>query len=302
LQLLAIKTSHNMRNLLALSHEIAFVSSLDRLLERERVETTEMSAKNGSRDRSCEHATELYSSLQVRPVTQRIVAAIRTGGGHSAVVARSGIASRTLSNLVAGQEPKLQQLVQLAAATGVRLEWLATGEGPMRAEAALALESGAPLLTEDGRPLGAEAPPGPPAMVFIPRYDARASAGRGGPDETGPLVENVAFPAAFLAEQLRRDPRHLALLECIGDSMDPTLHDGDLLLVDTSARHPVTGRIYVCRVNDTLLAKRVQHRLDGVVRLLSDNPRYPPEELRPSDATPLDVLGEVVWRCGKVAP
>jgi phage repressor protein C with HTH and peptisase S24 domain len=226
-------------------------------------------------------------------VTGRIRQAVKLAGGFTAVVDRSDLPGRTLSRLLSGQEPKLSQLLALATATFVRLEWLASGTGPMRPSEAEVFQAGDELAGDDASA---------PQAVLIRRYDARASAGPATGIEAGPPLENLAFPAAFIHGQLRRDPAHLAVLECIGDSMEPTLHDGDLLLVDTARREPASGRIYVFRVDGALLAKRIQRRLDGSLQLISDNPRYPTEEFRPSASAPLDVLGEVVWRCGKIGP
>lgn len=65
--------------------------------------------------------------------TERLRAAIRSAGGNKVVVARTGIPKTTLDGYLGGGEMKLSNAVALAEATGVRLEWLATGEGPMRA-------------------------------------------------------------------------------------------------------------------------------------------------------------------------
>jgi phage repressor protein C with HTH and peptisase S24 domain len=222
---------------------------------------------------------------------ERIRGAVNAAGGYTAVAATKLVAGRTLSNLIAGQEPKYSQLLAIAQATGVRLEWLASGTGPMRpdgtgfAEEAVAFAAGVPR-------------PNPADDVLISRYDARAAAGLGATENTGYPVEKVLFSADFIRNKLRRKPEHLALIECAGDSMEPTLFNGDELLVDTSTTTMRHGGIYVLRVGGALLAKRVQPRLDGTVMILSDNPRYPPETITPSEATPLDVVGEVLWRSG----
>lgn len=65
-------------------------------------------------------------------VTERLRVAVKDAGGHGRVSEQSGITSRTLSNLLAGQEPKLSQLLAIARTCDVRLEWLATGIEPMR--------------------------------------------------------------------------------------------------------------------------------------------------------------------------
>jgi phage repressor protein C with HTH and peptisase S24 domain len=222
---------------------------------------------------------------------ERIRGAVNAAGGYTAVAATKLVAGRTLSNLIAGQEPKYSQLLAIAQATGVRLEWLTSGSGPMRAEGAGFAEEPAAFAAAIPRPA-------PTDDVLISRYDARAAAGLVATENTSYPVEKVLFSGDFIRNKLRRKPEHLALIECAGDSMEPTLLNGDELLVDTSPTSLRVGSIYILRVGGALLAKRVQPRLDGTVLILSDNPRYPPEVITPSDATPLDVVGEVLWRSG----
>ncbi len=222
---------------------------------------------------------------------ERIRKAVQLAGGYSAVADKPGLPGRTLSRLLAGQEPKMSHILDLALAASVRVEWLATGAGPMRAD-------GSGFAEEPTAFAAAVSRPAPGDDVLISRYDARAAAGLGATENTGYPVEKVLFSGDFIRNKLRRKPENLALIECCGDSMEPALLDGDELLVDTSATTLRHGAIYILRVGGALLAKRVQPRLDGTVAILSDNPRYPPEVISPSEATPLDVVGEVLWRSG----
>jgi phage repressor protein C with HTH and peptisase S24 domain len=223
--------------------------------------------------------------------TERLREAVREAGGPSAVAKRAEMHLGTLNNYLGGRDMKAASMISLAEATGVRLEWLASGTGPMRADGTGFAEETAAFSAGHAR----QAPEG---GVLIPRYEARASAGIGTTLDPGWAIEKVMFSAEFIRTKLRRNPEHLALIECSGDSMEPALRDGDELLVDTSATEPRSGPIYILRVGGALLAKRVQPRMDGTVMILSDNPRYPPEVITPSDATPLDVVGEVLWRSG----
>lgn len=245
----------------------------------------------GGSDLSDEDGTVPGPDNSLQEVTSRIAKAVKAGGGYSAVAARRALPGRTLSNLIGGQEPKYSQLLAIAQATGVRLEWLATGAGPMHEAEAGLLECGADLGGQDLAPQA-------PGSMLVPRYDARAAAGSGSPFNEGRMVGKVQISGDLLAPHLRRNPAHLALIECMGDSMEPALRDGDYLLVDTSIRNVAAGPIYILRVGDTLLAKRLQPRLDGTVLVISDNPRYPPETVTPSDAHPLEIVGEVIWRSG----
>lgn len=224
---------------------------------------------------------------------ERLRQAVSIAGSRTALSAKTGIAKRTLGYLLAGQDAKLAQLRSIADGVGVRLEWLATGQGPMR-PAGLGFE-------EEGAAFSVGQAHEPPAGgVLIPRYEARASAGVGTPLDPGWVSEKVLFSADFIRKRLRRKPENLALIECTGDSMEPTLHDGDELLVDTTANDIRSGAIYILRVAGALLAKRVQPRLDGTVMIISDNTRYPPEVFQPSEESQLDIVGEVIWRSGSL--
>jgi phage repressor protein C with HTH and peptisase S24 domain len=78
--------------------------------------------------------------------------------------------------------------------------------------------------------------------------------------------------------------------------MEPSLRDGDEILVDRSPR-PLRDGIHVVRLDGALLVKRVETGRPGVVTLISDNPAYRPIECQPAD---IEVLGRVVWKGGRV--
>ena len=76
------------------------------------------------------------------------------------------------------------------------------------------------------------------------------------------------------------------------------LANGDLLLIDASAKHFGGFGVYVLEVSGERLVKRVQPKLDGSLTLISDNPAYEPEHIPPSQAADILVIGRVVWTCG----
>ena len=187
---------------------------------------------------------------------------------------------------------KLSTLDALSRLTGARLEWLVYGQGPMRASETGEMQAGDELAGDDlVAPI--------PGTVLISRYDARASAGPGNGLSEGAILGQVAFSEAWVRRSLGRDPAQLALLEARGDSMEPTIRDGDVIMIDTSAMEIVSGRIYVLRVDGELMLKRLQRRVNGAVVVLSDNPRYPPEEVPQGQSAPT-ILGEVLWRGHRV--
>jgi len=66
----------------------------------------------------------------------RLRQAVGAAGGNKAVSARSGVPIGTLNNYLGGRDMKASALIALADATGVTLDWLAAGRGPMRPGAA----------------------------------------------------------------------------------------------------------------------------------------------------------------------
>lgn len=63
---------------------------------------------------------------------ERLKEALGGAGGSKVVAEKSGVPLSTIGGYTRGGEMKLSNLRQLADATGVTVEWLATGRGPMR--------------------------------------------------------------------------------------------------------------------------------------------------------------------------
>lgn len=131
--------------------------------------------------------------------------------------------------------------------------------------------------------------------VDVPRLPLGASAGPGAtPAEERP-VGAFRFSSRWLRGQ-GFDPAMLSAILVTGDSMEPTLRDGDEILVDRSPG-PLRDGIHVVRVDDALLVKRIDTGRPGVIALISDNPSYRSLELPPKD---VQVIGRVVWKSGRL--
>jgi phage repressor protein C with HTH and peptisase S24 domain len=88
----------------------------------------------------------------------------------------------------------------------------------------------------------------------------------------------------------------LTAIEVQGDSMEPTLRDGDEILVDRSQRRLRSG-VHVIRLDDVLLVKRLAPAAGGAVEIISDNPAYG-RAVRPHDE--VELVGRVVWKGGRL--
>ena len=132
---------------------------------------------------------------------------------------------------------------------------------------------------------------GPPTspLATIRRIDVEASAGAGAFAGDDPSAAPMLLDPR-LVEALRLDPDHAAMLRARGDSMEPTIADGDQIVVDErDTRITATPAIFVLRWEGALLVKRVARTAAGL-HVASDNPAYPPF-IAPS----AEIVGRVVW-------
>ena len=76
--------------------------------------------------------------------------------------------------------------------------------------------------------------------------------------------------------------------------MDPTLCDSDDIMVDHgAAQRPLRDGIYVLRMDDVLLVKRIAVAPSGHLSIRSDNPQYP--DWDDFDPAEINIIGRVVW-------
>lgn len=193
-------------------------------------------------------------------------------GGLSRLAEKAGVAASTISRCLAGgSSPNLASAAALARAGEVSLDWLASGRGSPDAHGSDMEES-------------------------VPFYDLQASAGPGllAPDHD-PAAQRISLPVSQIRRQTGITSADVFAMLANGDSMEPTILSGALLLLDRSIQNPREG-IHVIQRGDDVLVKRVQPRGVRSVLLISDNKRYAPEEVSLGDPTvPVRFLGQVIW-------
>jgi phage repressor protein C with HTH and peptisase S24 domain len=161
----------------------------------------------------------------------------------------------------------LQVILKLASESGVPASWIIFGETPSQLDSNFAL---------------------------VPRLEVRASAGAGAIALTESADEFLPFKLDWL-RRIGINPRFARTMFAHGDSMEPTISDGDLMLIDESVHRIVDQGIYVVVYDGLVLVKRVQIQRDGGVVLKSDNPRYDPEAVPADEVTDIRVAGRVRW-------
>ncbi|MCB5189829.1 hypothetical protein LG198_03680 [Methylobacillus arboreus] len=107
------------------------------------------------------------------------------------------------------------------------------------------------------------------------------------------LVESIDFNP--VSSQLDTPYQHLKIFTVKGTSLEPSMHDGDEVLVDIRCRSFDDNAVYVIGQNDFIRIKRVQLRLDGTVVVRNDNDGdLPPEIYSAEEAKHFKVIGKVI--------
>lgn len=210
--------------------------------------------------------------------------------GNTSEFARTvGIAITSLNRWLIGEaDPSRSNLIKTANAAGVSLEWLATGkesqsqtlETDIVARAFERLERERSELDE---------------ISMLNSFESiEVSAGFGSFNEGITQPDGLVPYDNALLHALGVKASHCGVFWANGYSMQPTIFDGDQLLVDFSKKEVKNEKIYLVQNNDSIWVKRVKLLWDGV-ELISDNrDEYEPIKITADEAQNLQIIGQVV--------
>jgi len=130
---------------------------------------------------------------------------------------------------------------------------------------------------------------------FVPMADAKLNAGGG----HVVISEQYGELYAFRKDWLRRvatSAHNIVLMMVEGESMTPTISDGDTVMIDMGRTRIKSGSIFAIGIEDTIIIKRLEYLVNGKIRIISDNRQeYVPYE---ADSKEIRIIGEVIW-CAK---
>jgi phage repressor protein C with HTH and peptisase S24 domain len=174
--------------------------------------------------------------------------------------------------------PGIDKLGEVARVLKVERDWLIHGIGEV--------EGAVPFIEN-------------PDEAFVPIAFAgpRPSMGGGTVVEEAQDVPGRAyhFRRSWIKGTLKASPSQLRIMHVEGDSMAPTLLDGDTVLVDMTRRAPNPPGIFVLDDGLGLVAKRLEHVPNSdppAVRIISDNPVYSPYERSGEE---IKIVGRIRW-------
>ena len=209
-------------------------------------------------------------------VLERMLKTVGTSADN-ALAKALGVTAQAVSEARRRQKVPPAWSITLAKRYQVSLDWLMLGIDPMRPDR--------------------QRPHGEVDLVYIPKVEAVLSAGRGSL-ETGTEGERkYAFRSDFLRRKGNAD--RMVLIRVYGDSMEPAIYSGDMVLIDQSQKTLVSGKLYAVGVEDMVFIKLVS-AMPGKILLNSLNSAmYPPVEIttRGDLEDAVRIIGRCLWSC-----
>lgn len=210
------------------------------------------------------------------------------------LVSASGVPLPSLRDYELGNRIPGGDAVAALVRAGINANWLLTGEGEMLLQASVAPQADRPYSPA---PLTAQEAPPATGYVALPLYnDVRAAAGHGAVVGHEHADDALMFKEDWIRFELGARPQDLCLIRVSGDSMEPTLRAGDVILIDVRSCHPDREGIYIMRLDGMLLVKRLQALPGGKLKVSSDNAAFDSWTVSKTDVgSDLVIVGRVVW-------
>lgn len=208
------------------------------------------------------------------PRTRAEAAMLAADVSQSEMARRLGVTQGAVQQIASGETKNSRLLPDIARELGVSLDWL---KGITDDPAV------APGIGEDGM-----------GVTRIRQLDIGYAMGAGTYlDENAVETSWVNFDSSWLSHISASSPDMLFVARGVGDSMNPTLHDSDLLIVDRGRRRiDQQDRIWAVAYGELGMIKRVRRLPSGRFLMISDNPTI--ENFEATDEE-LFVIGRVAW-------
>lgn len=200
----------------------------------------------------------------------RAVIARSFDGNESAFARACNIGQRTLNRVLNKEtDPRIETIEQIASPTGYSV---------------------AALFSPDLVDAGMD-------FTMVRRLDVKASAGNGNLVFLESDKSRLAFRRDFLSSMGLNESRAV-IIYADGRSMEPTIHDGAVVLIDVGDTELKSDRIYAISIDDEVVIKRLRRDIGGGLIVVSDNPdkiNYPDRAVPVDKLEYVHIKGRAVW-------
>lgn len=227
---------------------------------------------------TCVEIVQVFAMRNPNNVKSFILDKVAEYGSPELFAKVINISFRSVYNWMEGTTPRHSNIVAMATALNLDPEDIYTYMGKRPVEG--------PKLTASGE-INSE-------YKLVPLVKARPSCGTGSLETDGDFIGWYSFKLDFLVR--KGTPEAMRLFFVDGNSMEPTILKGDMVLIDTSQKQPSTGQIVLARIDDELVLKRVEKK-PGIIILKSDNSNYDPIPITPDIVDGVEIHGKMVWSC-----
>lgn len=183
---------------------------------------------------------------------------------HKDLVAATGASKGTVTNWISGvNNPTGKRLILLAQALKTSENWLLTGNQTPEFRQVEPWDSNTPLDDDE---------------IEIPFFKDFSFACGGG--SIGEAIANETRKLRMSKATLRNlsiTKENAVAATAIGDSMSPTIKDGDTIHVDLGRKNIKDGKIFAICLGGLFYCKRLYNLPLGGVRIVSDNSTEFPE-------------------------
>jgi phage repressor protein C with HTH and peptisase S24 domain len=225
-------------------------------------------------------------------IASRLDQAMKAAGipSQNALARLSDVPQPTINRILKGvgkKGPEAHTIVRLAEACNVSFQWLFEGIGPMQREPRAEADQPAAetmKVSVDDQESG--------KFVGVRMLKRVIHAGIDGTDGDFEYDDGIVLSLPMdwvLAKRL--NPSKLVALKVKGESMYPTMREGNVVIVNTADRAPVDGDLFAVNHNQKPVVKRLE-RESGLWYLASDN-RLPEYSRRRADEE-TEIIGRVV--------
>ncbi len=220
-----------------------------------------------------EYESSINQLAQTNPIGARLKLEMKKQGLNSSELARrADLLTSFLYDIIRGKSsnPSTIKLARVADALGISLSYLVRGEEETPSH-------------QDSQASGNE-------YLYVPWLEIS-----GNGNTARAEAEPYSFQKEWIASHFDSDMEDLRVLDIDGDSMEPTLLNHDIVLVDTGRKVPSPAGIFILFDGLGFVAKRLEYVSElktPHIRGISDNQHYSTYECSLSEAT---IMGRVVW-------